>query len=148
MLKCWRNHPRSQHISVLTTCTFMFRQLGTIEPSFFKTTSGMHRRPFEGQHLVFFGSVEPTELAINRDLNVIWWHLYVVWWRVYVSLFGTVLSRIAKAHSIFFCHFLGFGSPLVLKEVSSHCLHTVTTFHEVFRRSKTNHLLQFRFCWR
>ena len=29
-------------ISVLTTCTFMSRQFLTIEPSFFKTTSGMH----------------------------------------------------------------------------------------------------------
>ena len=43
---------RSQHISVLTTCTFMFRQVCTIEPSFFNTTSGMHRRPLEGRHLV------------------------------------------------------------------------------------------------
>ena len=42
----------SQHISVLTTCTLMFRQVCTIEPSFFNTTSGMHRRPFEGRHLV------------------------------------------------------------------------------------------------
>ena len=32
----------------------MFQQVYTIEPSFFKTTLGMHRRPFEGQHLVFF----------------------------------------------------------------------------------------------
>ena len=30
----------SQHISVLTKCTYMM-------------TSGMHRRPFEGRHLVF-----------------------------------------------------------------------------------------------
>ena len=34
------------------TCTFMFRQVCTIEPSFFNATSGMHRRPFEGRHLV------------------------------------------------------------------------------------------------
>ena len=47
-----KNSCRSQHTSVLTTCTFMFRQVCTIEPSFFKTTSGMHRRPFEGRHLV------------------------------------------------------------------------------------------------
>ena len=44
---------RSQHISVLTICTFIFRQVCIIEPSFFKTTSGLHRRPFEGRHLVF-----------------------------------------------------------------------------------------------
>ena len=43
---------RFQHISVLTTCTFMFRRVCIIEPSFFNTTSGMHRRPFEGRHLV------------------------------------------------------------------------------------------------
>ena len=47
---------RSQHISVLTTCTFMFQQVCTIEPSFFKMTyaSGMHRPPFEGRHLVIY----------------------------------------------------------------------------------------------
>ena len=44
---------RSQHISVLTTCTFMFRQFYTIEHILIKTTSGMHRRPFEGRLLVF-----------------------------------------------------------------------------------------------
>ena len=41
----------SQHISVLTTCTFMFLEVCTIEPSFFKTTSGVYRRPFESRHL-------------------------------------------------------------------------------------------------
>ena len=30
----------------------MFWQVCTIEPSFFKMTSGMHRCPFEGRHLV------------------------------------------------------------------------------------------------
>ena len=44
---------RSQHISVLTTCTFMFRQVCIIEPSFINATSGMHRRPIEGRHLVW-----------------------------------------------------------------------------------------------
>ena len=43
---------RSQQISVLPTCTFMFRQVCAIEPSFFNMTLGMHCRPFEGQHLV------------------------------------------------------------------------------------------------
>ena len=43
----------SQHISVLTTWKFMFRQACIIEPSFFNTTSGMHLRLFEGRHLVF-----------------------------------------------------------------------------------------------
>ena len=38
---------------MLTTCTFIFQQVRTIEPSFFKTTSGIHRRPFYGRHLVF-----------------------------------------------------------------------------------------------
>ena len=42
----------SQHVSLLTTCTFVFRQVCTIEPSLFDATSGMHRRPFEGRHLV------------------------------------------------------------------------------------------------
>ena len=42
---------RSVHIFVLTTCTFML--VCTIEPSFLRTTSGMHRRLFEGRHLVW-----------------------------------------------------------------------------------------------
>ena len=44
---------RSQHISVLTACTFMFRQVFIIEPSFFSTTWGMHRRLIDDRHLVF-----------------------------------------------------------------------------------------------
>ena len=34
----------------------MFRQVCIIEPSFFNMTyaSGMHRRPFEGRHLVIY----------------------------------------------------------------------------------------------
>ena len=43
-----KHSSRSQHISVLTTCTFMFRQVFTIEPSFFKTTSGVHRQILRG----------------------------------------------------------------------------------------------------
>ena len=31
---------------------FMLRQVCAIEPSFFNATSGMHRRPFKGRHLV------------------------------------------------------------------------------------------------
>ena len=46
---------RSQHTSVLTACIFfVFRQVCTIESSFFKTTSGMHNFPFEGRHLVLY----------------------------------------------------------------------------------------------
>ena len=41
------------NIYVLTTCTFMFRQVCIIEPSFFNTTSGMHRRPSEGRQFYF-----------------------------------------------------------------------------------------------
>ena len=47
-----KHSSRSLHISVLIACTFMFRQFCTIESSFFNKTSGMHRRPFEGRHLV------------------------------------------------------------------------------------------------
>ena len=35
----------------------MYRQVCTIEPSFFNTTSGMHRRPFESRHLASFKCV-------------------------------------------------------------------------------------------
>ena len=52
MYTIYKHSSSSQHISVLTTCTFMFRQVCTIEPSFFNAASGMHRRPFEGRHLV------------------------------------------------------------------------------------------------
>ena len=48
-----KHSSRSQHISVVTTCTFMLQQVSIIEPSFCKTTSGMHCRPFEGRHLIF-----------------------------------------------------------------------------------------------
>ena len=44
----------SQHISVLTRCTFVFRQVCTIKPSFF------NRRPFEGRHLAFILCYEKT----------------------------------------------------------------------------------------
>ena len=49
-----------QHISVLTTYTLIFRQVCTIELSFLKTTSGLHRRPFEGLRLVF------SRLSLNK----------------------------------------------------------------------------------
>ena len=35
-----KHSSRSQHISLLTTCTFMFRQVCTTEPSFFKDDIG------------------------------------------------------------------------------------------------------------
>ena len=41
------------NIYLLTTCIFKFRQVCTIGPSFFKITSGMYRRPFQGRNLVF-----------------------------------------------------------------------------------------------
>ena len=47
-----KHSSRSQLVSVLTTCTFMFRQVCIIEPSFFNAASGMYRRPFKGRHLV------------------------------------------------------------------------------------------------
>ena len=45
---CW-----SQHISVLTTCTYIVRQVWTFI-LFFKTASAMHSRFFEGRHLVSY----------------------------------------------------------------------------------------------
>ena len=39
----------------LNICSFMLRQVCTIEPLFFETTSGIYRRPFEGRHLVMLG---------------------------------------------------------------------------------------------
>ena len=39
----------------------IFRQVCTIGPSFFNTTSGMHRRPIEGRIMFFFlGLCNPT----------------------------------------------------------------------------------------
>ena len=44
---CW-----SQHISVLTTCTFMFfDKFAPLNLQLFKTTSRMHRCSFEGRHI-------------------------------------------------------------------------------------------------
>ena len=54
------------NISVLTTCTFMFRQVCIIELSFFKRTSGMHRRSFEGRHLVLYF------VFIRRNIPLCW----------------------------------------------------------------------------
>ena len=51
MPKCW-NCPNFE-LAVLTTCTFILRQVCTIGPSFFNTTYGMHHRPIKGRHLVF-----------------------------------------------------------------------------------------------
>ena len=42
---------------------YVFRQVCTIEPSFFETTSGMHRRPFECRHLVLMCSFFMLELC-------------------------------------------------------------------------------------
>ena len=49
----YKHSSNFQHISVLTTYTFMFLQVCIIEHLFLNTTSGMHRRPFKGRHLVF-----------------------------------------------------------------------------------------------
>ena len=43
---------RYKLISVLTTYTFMVRQVCIMEPSFFKKRSGRHRRPIGGRHLI------------------------------------------------------------------------------------------------
>ena len=80
---------RSQHISVFTTCTFMFRQVCTIGPSFFNTTSGMHRRPFEGRHLVWkekscFIIYSLYFKKIERELLRLLW---CQWLYVYASTF-------------------------------------------------------------
>ena len=42
----------------------MFRQVCIIEPSFFKTTSGMHRRPFDVRHLVYYYRFFQTSLKM------------------------------------------------------------------------------------
>ena len=41
-------------LNIISVSTFMFEEVSIIELSFFNTTSGMHRRPFEGRHLVLF----------------------------------------------------------------------------------------------
>ena len=83
---------RSQHISVLTTCTFMFRQVCTIEPLFFKTTSGMHRRPFEGRHLVsnlnrnLFFAVSSLSTIDNRGIQDIFSRKFIYFSRIFFTL--------------------------------------------------------------
>ena len=50
----------------------MCRQVCIIEPSFFKTTSGMHRRPFEGRHLVLFLVTSLHETGRSFKFTPIW----------------------------------------------------------------------------
>ena len=64
----------------------MFRRVCTIEPLFFNTTLGMHRRPFEGRHLVLYCDAYqvPILLYLNpikkthptKQINVFLWFLY------------------------------------------------------------------------
>ena len=61
-----KHSSESQHLSVLTTCTFMFLQVCTIEPSFFNTTSGMHRRPFECRHQTSSYLIKDLSYAIDE----------------------------------------------------------------------------------
>ena len=61
---CNKTSQQQQIISVLITCTFMFRQVCTIEPSFFNT-SGMHRRPFGGRHLFLLAMVHLQTSNVN-----------------------------------------------------------------------------------
>ena len=72
----------STYISVLTTCTFMFRQVCTIEPSFFNMTSGMHYRPFEGRHLVpYYAFPSSGEAYRDRQLTTnfeLWVEIFCV----------------------------------------------------------------------
>ena len=52
----------------------MFRQVCIIEPSFFNTTSGIHRRPLEGRHLVNLQlklMVMLTKTAHGQKISVI-----------------------------------------------------------------------------
>ena len=91
-------HVGLKHISVLTTCTFMFQQVCTIESSFFKKTSDMHHYPFEGQHpvhIVFIALIivllfdfnrkrsRPCLCAIMRMLShttlPLWWRMNSGW---------------------------------------------------------------------
>ena len=48
-------------ISVLTTCTFLFRQVCIIEPSFFNATSEMPRRPFDSRNPVLITAITKIE---------------------------------------------------------------------------------------
>ena len=77
---------RFQHLSVLTTCTFMFRQVCIIEPSFFKTTSGMYRRPFKGQHLVMTYLYMYIYYMYTSYIHYIKF-TYIVYLKMYLSTF-------------------------------------------------------------
>ena len=55
----------------------MFRQVCTIEPSFFNATSGMDRRLFEGRHLVLTSDTIDIhayfiEILSQKDLGYAW----------------------------------------------------------------------------
>ena len=52
----------------------MFRQTCTIEPLLFKKTSGRHRRPFEGRHLV------RIVVILTRSYNCLFDQMRAVRW--------------------------------------------------------------------
>ena len=71
---------RSQHISVFTTCIFMSRQVCVIEPSFFNSTSGIHRHLYEDRHLVakrdqycIDNHLHPAIKLLDRDIQ---WYIH------------------------------------------------------------------------
>ena len=69
----------SQHISVLTTCTFMFRQVCIIEPSFFNAASGMHRHSIEGRHLVGYWAPVKFIWSHFNELFGYWAPVKFIW---------------------------------------------------------------------
>ena len=81
-------------ISVLATCTFMFRQVCTIELSLFKTTTRMHRRPFEACHLVFL------VILFFCSLQEMWRHHTVG--RIGIEITGQSLVAEYSKYDIFY----------------------------------------------
>ena len=88
---------RSQHISVSTTTfIFMFRLVCTIEPSFFKTTSGMHRLPFEIRH--FFKVWSPCGLC-SKYVLIYYWNFEICEGSASCTQLSVLALIIASSHS-------------------------------------------------
>ena len=78
----WCNHAihkhsrSSQHMWVLTKCTFIFRQVCTIELHSLIRHRGMHRRHFEGRHLVYVYDWLTYFMKISNHLKTTSWMHY------------------------------------------------------------------------
>ena len=81
---------RSQYISVLTICTFMFRLVSIIEPLFFNATSGVQRLPIELLIAVDNGS----EIGMSLSFHHAFHKTYVIPSRISQNIISTLFMKL------------------------------------------------------